>query len=98
MRKKHMWWIAFVGILLLAGALWGPVVSNVEQPKYELVSKDRSIEIRDYPSMIVAQTDATGHRDDSDPRRVSSDCRLHLRQQPILPKGIHDRAGDAAGQ
>jgi hypothetical protein len=58
-----MWWIALVGILLVTGALWGPIVSNVEQPKYELVRKDRSIEIRDYPSMIVAQTDVAGERD-----------------------------------
>ncbi|MGC8550705.1 MAG: SOUL family heme-binding protein [Acidobacteriaceae bacterium] len=63
MRKKHMWWIAPIGILLLAGALYGPIVSNVEQPKYKVVKRDRNIEIRDYPSMIVAQVDVSGERD-----------------------------------
>lgn len=63
MRKKYMWWIVPAGILLLAGALYGPIVSNVEQPKYKVVKKDRNIEIRDYPSMIVAQVDVSGQRD-----------------------------------
>ena len=80
MRKKHMWWIAFAGVLLLAGALWGPVVSNVEQPKYNVVSKDQSIEIRDYPPMIVAQTDVAGQRDAAIRDGFRHDCRLHLRQ------------------
>ena len=38
MRKKYMWWIiGIAGVTLLAAALWGPIVSNVEQPKYEVV-------------------------------------------------------------
>lgn len=58
-----MWWIAAAGVLVLAGALYGPIVSRVEQPKYQVVKKDGNIEIRDYPSMIVAKVDVTGQRD-----------------------------------
>jgi DNA gyrase inhibitor GyrI len=63
MRKKYMWWIAPVALLLLAGALYGPIVSNVEHPKFTVVKKDGNIEIRDYPSIIVAQVEVSGERD-----------------------------------
>jgi SOUL heme-binding protein len=33
----------------------GPIVSNVEQPKYQIAESSGSIEIRDYPPMIVAE-------------------------------------------
>jgi hypothetical protein len=58
-----MWWIALAGVAGLAGVLWGPIVSNVEQPKYELVEKDATIEIRDYGPMIVAEAVVSGARD-----------------------------------
>ncbi len=58
-----MWWIALVGVVVLAGALWGPVVSNVEQPKYKVVESNQGIEIRDYSPMIVAEADVSGERD-----------------------------------
>jgi hypothetical protein len=52
-----------VGVLVLGAALWGPIVSNVEQPKYEVVESDDSIEIRDYAPMIVAEAEISGERD-----------------------------------
>jgi hypothetical protein len=61
-----MWWvIAGVGMAaaLLAAILWGPIVSKVEQPKYQVVEKHDNIEIRDYTPMIVAETEASGERD-----------------------------------
>jgi hypothetical protein len=60
-----MWWIALAGVTVLAGALWGPIVSNVEQPKYTVVESDHSKEIRDYAAMIVAETDVSGERDEA---------------------------------
>ena len=49
MRRKYMWWlIAVVAVVLLGAALWGPIVSNVEQPKYQVVESSGNIEIRDY--------------------------------------------------
>jgi hypothetical protein len=61
MRKKYMWWIiGIAGVTLLAAALWGPIVSNVEQPKYQVVESSGNIEIRDYAPMIVGEVDVTG--------------------------------------
>ena len=38
-----MWWlIAVVAVVLLGAALWGPIVSNVEQPKYQVVESSGS--------------------------------------------------------
>ena len=60
-----MWAIAGLGVVvvLLAAALWGPIVSKVEQPKYVVVEKNNEIEIRDYAPMIVAETEVSGERD-----------------------------------
>jgi hypothetical protein len=59
-----MWWIVLAGIAVVgAGASWGPIVSNVEQPKYDVISIDHKIEIRDYSPMIVAEADVYGERD-----------------------------------
>jgi len=61
MGKKSVLWIA-AGVILLGAAAWGPIVSNVEQPKYETVETADNIEIRDYAPMIVAETDVSGER------------------------------------
>jgi hypothetical protein len=66
MWKKYMWWIiGIAGVTLLAAALWGPIVSNVEQPKYQVVESSGNIEIRDYAPMIVAEVDMPGERRDA---------------------------------
>jgi len=57
-----MWWV-IAGVVALAATLWGPIVSSVEQPRYVVVETQGDIEIRDYPEMLVAQTDVTGERD-----------------------------------
>ena len=62
MRKKRMWWI-IAGVVAVGAAAWGPIVSNVEQAKYDVVESDGSIEIRDYAPMIVAEVDVTGERE-----------------------------------
>jgi hypothetical protein len=63
MKKKLMWWmIAVVAVALLGAALWGPILSNVEQPKYNVVESSGSIEIRDYTPMIVAEAQVSGDR------------------------------------
>lgn len=41
---------------------WAYAVSNVEQPKYVTVEQDGLIEIRDYPSLIVAEVTRRGDR------------------------------------
>jgi effector-binding domain-containing protein len=61
-----MWWlIAVVAVVLLGAGLWGPLVSNVEQPKYQVVESSGDIEIRDYPPMIVAEAEVSGDRRDA---------------------------------
>ena len=66
MRRKYMWWlIAVVAVVLLGAGLWGPLVSNVEQPKYQVVESSGDIEIRDYPPMIVAEAEVSGDRRDA---------------------------------
>ena len=63
MRRKYMWWLLGVlAVVLFGAALWGPIVSNVEQPKYTLIERSGNIEVRDYGPMIVAETEVTGER------------------------------------
>jgi SOUL heme-binding protein len=66
MRRKYMWWlIAVVAVVLLGAALWGPIVSNVQQPKYQVVESSGNIEIRDYAPQIVAEAEVAGDRRDA---------------------------------
>jgi hypothetical protein len=61
-----MWWlIAVVAVVLLGAALWGPIVSNVQQPKYQVVESSGNIEIRDYAPQIVAEAEVAGDRRDA---------------------------------
>ena len=63
MSKKIVWWIVgIVAVLLLGAALWGPIVSNVEHPKYKVAERSGNIEIRDYAPMIVAEAQVKGER------------------------------------
>ncbi len=60
MRKRMVWMIA--GVVIIAAAAWGPIVSNVEQAKYDVVESQGDIEIRDYAPMIVAEAQVSGER------------------------------------
>jgi hypothetical protein len=63
MRRKYMGWlIAVVAVVLLGAALWGPIMSNVEQPRYQVVESSGNIEVRDYAPMIVAEAEVLGDR------------------------------------
>ena len=62
MRKTRMIWIA-VGVVVVGLAAWGPVASNVEQAKYEVVEAAGSFEIRSYAPHIVAETEVEGERE-----------------------------------
>jgi hypothetical protein len=66
MKLKHKWWILsgmLVGGLVIMAASVGPIMSNVEQPKYTVAESYGDIEIRDYTPMIVAETEVTGTRE-----------------------------------
>jgi effector-binding domain-containing protein len=66
MKRKHKWWIIsgmLAGGLVIMAASVGPIMSNVEQPKYTVAESYGDIEIRDYTPMIVAETEVTGTRE-----------------------------------
>lgn len=61
MNMKKIFW-AIAGVIVVGAALWGPVMSNVEQAKYTVIEKHGDIEIREYAPMIVAETSVSGDR------------------------------------
>ena len=62
-KRKLKWWgIAVIVVIALGSAVWGTMVSAVEQPKYKVVESSGSIEIRDYAPMIIAETEVSGDR------------------------------------
>lgn len=50
-------------IVSACAALWGPIVSQVEQAKYTVVQTNGAYELRDYAPQLVAETTARGERD-----------------------------------
>ena len=72
--KKWVLWV-LVGTAILAAILWGPIVSNVEQARYDIVESHGEIEIRDYAPMIVAEVSVPGDRETaiSDGFRIIAD-------------------------
>jgi hypothetical protein len=57
-----MWWV-IAGLVVLGGALWGPIASRVEQAQYTVVMREGNREIRDYAAMIVAEAEVAGERE-----------------------------------
>ncbi len=60
--KKPIIWL-FAGIVILAALLAGPIMSNVEQAKYDVIETHGAIELRDYDPMIVAEVSVPGDRE-----------------------------------
>jgi hypothetical protein len=60
--KKWVFWVV-MGTAILVAILWGPIVSNVEQARYDVVESHGKIEIRDYAPMIVAEVGVPGDRE-----------------------------------
>ncbi|MDH5514872.1 MAG: heme-binding protein [Gammaproteobacteria bacterium] len=61
MKKAIIWLLAIT--VILAALLWGPIMSNVEQARYDVFETHGAIEIRDYAPMIVAEVSVTGDRE-----------------------------------
>jgi len=53
---------AIAGVFALVACLAGPVMSDVEHPRYALVERHDDIELRDYPPLVVAETELGGER------------------------------------
>ena len=58
-------WLVIAGVVAVGAAAWGPIMSNVEQAKYEVVESHGDFEIRDYAPMIVAEANVTGEREEA---------------------------------
>ncbi len=61
-----MLWITIIVLCVAIGAaLVGVLMSRVEQAKYTIFEKHGEIEIRDYASLIVAQVEVSGDRQEA---------------------------------
>ena len=60
------WTLAgIIGIFLVGCVVIGPIMSDVEQPEYQVVATDGNIEIRQYDPMVIANVEMQGEREDS---------------------------------
>ncbi len=65
-NKKWLTLIIFFSLIsLLIISLIGPVMSNVEQPPYEILAKKERIEFRQYQPMIIAKVVVSGTRENA---------------------------------
>ena len=73
MHKKHLSMtntlLIICGVVLLLAAVWTLgswlVVRNIEQPKYTVLKKLPTYEIREYAPYIVAEVEVSGSRNES---------------------------------
>ncbi len=62
MNKKYILIASVVLVIILGCILVGPIMSNVEKPKYHVISSQENIEIRKYNPMIIALVEVQGER------------------------------------
>lgn len=65
MKKGFIMIAAIIGIVAIGAIAVGAIMSNVETPSYEVIRSDRSIEIRRYNPMIIAEVQMDGNREDA---------------------------------
>ena len=65
MKKKWTMITSLIALILIAGVLAGPVMSNVEKPDYKVIQSEQNIEIRQYEPMIIAEVEVDGKREDA---------------------------------
>ena len=65
MQKKWIIITIIIFVILICVALVGTIMSNVEHPKYRIISSHDNIEIRQYNNMIIAAVDVQGNRKDA---------------------------------
>jgi len=65
MTKKTIFFaILFCGSILVGCAMVGPIMSDVEKPKYQATALTNEIELRSYDPMLVAMVQMSGSRKD----------------------------------
>tara|TARA_B100000459_G_scaffold126911_1_gene79965 strand:+ start:90 stop:731 length:642 start_codon:yes stop_codon:yes gene_type:complete len=63
MTKKTIFFaILFCGSILVGCAMIGPIMSDVEKPKYQATALTNDIELRSYDPMLVASVQMSGKR------------------------------------
>ena len=68
MKRKWKIMIAvIIGVVVLGAVLAGPIMSDVEHPKYQIISayESENIEIRKYNPMLIAEVSVSGKRDEA---------------------------------
>ena len=65
MKKKWITGVSIITLILIGGALTGPLMSNVEKPDYEVIASRENFEIRRYAPMIIAEVEVEGKREDA---------------------------------
>ncbi len=65
MKKKWIWILVLIGMILIGGLIIGPVMSDVETPSYRIITSQKDIEIRHYEPMIVANVKIVGDRENA---------------------------------
>jgi hypothetical protein len=64
-RKRLIFALLICGLLGIGCAMVGPIMSNVETPKYEGTVLKDNIELRTYAPMIIASVEIKGNRKDA---------------------------------
>lgn len=64
-RKMLMYFFGLLGLALVGLIAFWLYATNVETPEYKVARKDGSIEIRDYPALVAAETTQGGSRYDA---------------------------------
>lgn len=65
MKKKWIVILSVISIILIACVMIGPIMSNVEQPNYQVITSEQGIDIRQYMPMIIAEVEMRGEREEA---------------------------------
>lgn len=65
MKRKWIITGAIFLVFLIVSTMIGPIMSDVERPKYDVISSSGNIEIREYAPMIVAEVAVNGAREEA---------------------------------
>jgi effector-binding domain-containing protein len=57
--------LSVISIILIACVMIGPIMSNVEQPNYQVITSEQGIDIRQYMPMIIAEVEMRGEREEA---------------------------------
>lgn len=60
--NKRYFFYSFLGIFLILLAMSGTIMSQVNEPKFKIIQSTDSIEVREYPPLIVAEVQVEGER------------------------------------